>query len=206
MRALIASALTATTMSTKSAVLRLNWKTVEGFVRDWEKSPTMWYSEADVQAELAVRLVRALRPKGLDRVEANYEWYSQRGLKRPQFWSRVSCCAPVRRGGTRRNPDQLLPDIAVFKDLADPDSPPDEKGLGRWPAYWVCEIKSNSSQSIASDRARVRKLIRYREADAGMCLELALSRAGPGIRPGWQPSDTACYREYRGRIVGSTPH
>jgi hypothetical protein len=189
-------------MSPNTRILKLVWKTVEGFIDDWQKTPTLWYSEADVQAELATRLSRRLEKRGLGQLEANYPEYERKGLPHRQYWSRVSCCAPVRHGGTKRKPHRFLPDIAVSKDPPNPNSPPDRNGVANWPAIWVCEIKSNSVQSIASDRAKVRRMIDGGVADAGMCMELMLCRARVDLRPGWQETGSRRYREYRGRLPG----
>lgn len=177
---------------------------LDKFVSDWRDDFFCWYREADVQAELATRLRRALRVIDDDRVEANYRYYQskKRRIPTPHIWSRVECGAPVRYGGSLTRPKLFRPDLILWADLTDKNHPPDERGAGIGRPVWVCELKCNSSGSINEDIDKVTSMIKHHPplSQYGACMELMLARPYGRFRTEVIPSYGGRFRLYRVRL------
>lgn len=118
-------------------LVQMAWGVVEKFVKDWQAQPYRWDQEIDVQAEISSRLSTAYGIIGKDTVEGNYKG-AVPGFEHDQTWNRVCCEQKVNYEDENGKRHHCFPDIIVWDDIDDPDSPPDN-----WPVLWACEIKVN---------------------------------------------------------------
>ena len=127
------------------------WKQLKKFINDWKHSPCKWDNERDVQAELASRLRQAYEKLNVNDYDAKYETVEKLGgvPRKEQLWSRVSC-EPRIYYTNKKVRRCSKPDIVIFRDLEDPDHPPDDHPYSKKqkkqnrPILWLCEIKYNT--------------------------------------------------------------
>ena len=129
-------------------LVAIAWKEINRFIKDWQRSPYEWNTERDVQVEIASRIKRDYKSLKKHKYPAKYPAeLITKGYERGQWWNRVCCEPPVyyvdKDDGKRHC---CKPDIVVFDNLKDPNSPPDIDAKGHktkknCPILWVCEIK-----------------------------------------------------------------
>jgi hypothetical protein len=157
-------------------------------VKDWQDNPYRWSKEIDMQAELAARLDTVYRLLGRSTVRANYR-NAIAGFEGKQRWSRV-CCEPRVPFEWQDERATCFPDIAVFDDINDPNSPPDADGKGAFPLLWVCEIKvdlpsgTHRQKEEWGDIPKLRALLQQGVARYACWLTIRRQRAmsGDGIQ------------------------
>lgn len=149
---------------------------IDKFVRDWQKEPFRWSKEIDFQVEIASRLSAAYKSIKEDTVLINYPDEKLEGFKRNQKWNRV-CCEPQIRYKTNGRKVFCYPDIIVWDDIKDPNSPPH---YTEHPILWVCEIKINWKEEDKKDMSELRHLIKKGYAKYACWLNLIRERATKG--------------------------
>jgi hypothetical protein len=132
------------TLKEKKKLIRIAWKQVEGFIRDWQKSPHEWYNERDIQVEIAGRIKKIYKRHHWDKIWGKYTKYvAKRYSGKVQFYSRVGCEPPVYHRLKNGKWEAYKPDIVIWGDIENPDHPfegqYEEKKNDQM--LWVCEIK-----------------------------------------------------------------
>ncbi len=113
---------------------------VKAFVSDWEKTPTLWLQEIDVQAELAHRMQQYFNLEARGQVCGRHShWGTSK-----HFFRRVTCEPYVRLGN-----GYCHPDVVVWDDA--PDGDPCAINDGLWPMIMALEIKYKSSTKEHDD-------------------------------------------------------
>jgi len=137
---------------------------IDGFVIDWTKNPSLWLQEIDIQFELVQRLKQALRTHLSMYIHARHSHYSEK-----HDFARITCEPYVSLGVDTK---YAHPDIVIW------DDPPDEDlqiNMGLWPILWACEIKFTSSEPNAEDLDRLRQLLSNGTLFCGCWLKLLLN-------------------------------
>lgn len=128
---------------------------VSKFVKEWEKDPYLWDSEADVHGELYVRIKEAIKDRGFCSVTGRYKTY----MSKKSRFDRVYC-KPLTyiEGGERYYPDIVIYETVTFND--------DNKEKNE-PMLWVCEIKyktqwggDQSEENREYDEEKLKQLLR----------------------------------------------
>ena len=119
-------------------LVSIAWDIVEQLGRDWQRDPLRYWTEKDVQTDLATRLRSAYDLIGRGSLRGVYEEYRD-VLGANQRWSRVSCEPSVYFA--EAGEAACRPDIVVWDDIDDPEDPPDAASRANWPILWACEIK-----------------------------------------------------------------
>jgi len=161
---------------------------IEQFLIEWQKRPRFWYTEADVQAELFIRLRNFFGLQGMNSVFAEYP-EETKGLTGLQEWARVTCEPTLYYTFEDEENCECRPDLVIWED-ADSDSPPDAVE-GNWPILWACEIKYRDYNLGSWDQDKLRHLINQKIVNHGCWLALSAVPAdsGKGIR--WE-KDKKC--------------
>lgn len=107
---------------------------VEKFILEWLGSPYEWETERDVQVDIASRIKFIFKANNLHLLKAMYDG-------KVQMYSRVSCDPPIYVKDLSGEKSFCRPDIVVYDDIENCDSPPDAVPRINWPQLWVCEIK-----------------------------------------------------------------
>ncbi len=141
------------------------WNVVNGFVDDWQKTPQRWLREIDLQTELTRRLVTCFELLKKDTVSGNYAepWDV---FKNRQIWSRIVNEPYIFKNDNRR----CHPDIVIYDDIADVNSPPDELKETNWPILWACELKLNNDPKDNGDLEKLKGLIQKGDIQYGLRL------------------------------------
>jgi hypothetical protein len=74
-------------------------------------------------------------------IQGNYKNDILPGYENIQNRSRVVCEPPFYYKWKDGKYYNFLPDIVIYDEIPDPDSPPDENSYNNWPELLVCEIK-----------------------------------------------------------------
>lgn len=168
-------------------LVNIAWDAVKRFIEDWQCEPYRWSRERDVQMDLASRISSVYRIIGRDTVTGNYS-NAVSGFEGNQRWNRVCCEHTISytyKDGKRYN---CYPDIIIWDDIENPDSPPDEAGDHNWPMLWICEIKLEGEKEANWDEEKMRYLLTQGDAKYGCWLNLCLSRAKTGDGITWEKS------------------
>ena len=168
-------------------LVQIAWDAVENFVKDWQQEPYKWYTETDIQTEIASRIRFSYQVIGKGTVLGNYT-EAVAGFERNQTWSRVSCQPTVTYTHSDRRKYYCYPDIVIWEDLEDPNSPPDQTEGANWPMLWVCEIKFNGQPEEDWDLAKMRYLVAQNEVKYGCWLNMFRRRAETGSGISWERS------------------
>ncbi len=107
---------------------------LDDFIREWSVSPYEWETERDIQVDIASRIKKILKENTLHLLKANY-------AGNVQLYSRLSCEPRIYVKDVGNERYSCRPDIVVYDDIENCDSPPDEVTGNNWPLLWVCEIK-----------------------------------------------------------------
>ena len=175
---------------------------VEAFIRDWQNSPYEWNTEIEIQAEIYARLVNMLKESLIQ--EAKYNVKDERFFKR-QRYRRVCCEPPTNYRDKNGDLCYGFPDIVVYDDIPNPDSPPDFIGrMKNWPMLWVCEIKyqnefygSCSSENKKWDKEKMRYLMEYDGGKTKFACCLYFDRTIPNTTNSLIPTEEGNFRSYK---------
>jgi hypothetical protein len=175
-------------MATYPFLVEVAWEVLAQLIGDWQENPYRWSKEIDVQAELATRLDKVYRLLSRGTARANYK-NAIAGFKGKQFWSRV-CCEPTVQCQWKGERVLCSPDVAVFDDIPDPNSPPDANEAGRFPLLWACEIKLDARSDAQSpegwsDLAKMTTLLKEDRARYACLVAMFRRRAGSGTGIQW---------------------
>lgn len=165
-------------------LINIAWEEVEGFIKDWLKSPNEWYDELDVQAEIASRIKRRYKAKGQNTIWARYKdkRYGKKFLKEGITMGRVVCEHPAYYRPRKGRHEAYRPDIVVFDDIKHPEHPKENQYQTKTNdnMLWVCELKYRPpwepTYSLADKRDidKLQKLLRQRDGTkAACCLNIA---------------------------------
>lgn len=143
------------------------WSVVTQLVKDWQKNPSMLFTEHDVQAELYSRLKATLH--NLGRFWVADKPNNRIIEKRSQYlWARISC-EPSIIYEWEQKPAYMKPDIVLWDDLnAEKYTDIEDRysrindGTDNWPILWVCEIKY--AQDIPIEKTSIDEIIRWFES------------------------------------------
>ena len=144
-------------------IVRIAMAKLREFVKEWKANPYLWWSEADVQAELYIRIKTALKKEKFFSVK-----FKSKNMEHENNFTRIYCTPPTYAGGEK----YFRPDIAIYKSLkSDEGNDPD--------MLWVCEIKyGNESrgylddEKLKSDHEKLKELFKKKKADYACCLIL----------------------------------
>ena len=129
----------------KEKLVRIAWKQIEGFIRDWQRSPHEWNNERDIQVDIASRIKSAYRGYGQDRIWAKYpdKHYVERFHRMGIYLSRVMCEPPVYYRHKNGKHETYKPDIVVWDDIPHPEEPNKDNYQKKRndPMLLLCEIK-----------------------------------------------------------------
>lgn len=118
--------------------VELAWDVVNTTLRDWQNEPYRWFSERDIQLEIASRLKTAFKLTGKDSLDGNLHWaHPDHGIR--QQWARIACEPYVSYTYSDGKTYRCHPDIVIWDDLPSADWTPGEGE--NWPILWVCELK-----------------------------------------------------------------
>lgn len=151
------------------------WYVLEKLVRDWQKHPYRFDRERDVQVELASRLSTLFSLVDEDTVEGNYEDVIE-GFQNNQLHSRIACEPYVPYTYKDGNDYGCYPDVVIWDEIEDPNSPPNEN----WPTLWACEIKYTTNEPGAWDIEKLEYLIEQKRIRFGGWLTMRFQRAKKG--------------------------
>jgi hypothetical protein len=166
-------------------LVQIIWDILNKFVNDWQKEPYKWCSEIDVQAEIVGRINSTYRNIGKDTVVGNYK-DALPGFTQNQIWSRA-CCEPLITYTYKdKNKYNCHPDIVVWDDIDDPNSPPGSNDDSNWPILWVCEIKFDNKDVEGWDVEKMSYLIKQGDAKFACWLNVELKRDNNGLGVDWQ--------------------
>lgn len=154
------------------------WAVVNLFVVDWQQAPYRWSTEIDVQVELASRLLSEYKQIGKDTVIGNYRG-AVPGFEHNQVWNRV-CCEPKVYFNNR---EYCYPDVVVWDDILDANSPPDAEEYRNWPIIWLCEIKLDWSDTSGWDQEKMKQLLTEDTTQYACGLQLFRKREKEGSLP-----------------------
>lgn len=129
----------------KEELVKIALKQIEGFIRDWRKSPHEWNNERDVQVDIANRIKKAYRIYGYDRIWAKYTYrhYAEKFRRTGMLMSRVMCEPPVYYRYKNGKHETYKPDIVIWDNIPHPDKPNESNYENKTndPMLLVCEIK-----------------------------------------------------------------
>jgi hypothetical protein len=160
-------------------LVQIAWDTVEKFLRDWQCEPYRWAQEIDIQMEIANRICSIYQTIGRDTVVGNYSG-AVSGFERSQRWNRVCCEPTIQYKYTDGKIYKCKPDIVVWDDIPDPDSPPDQVEGSNWPMIWLCEIKFKGKEEENWDIEKMKYLLLQNDAKYACWLNLHRKRADTG--------------------------
>lgn len=183
-------------------LVRIAFKNIKRFIKDWQKSPYEWDKEIDIQTEISGRIKYAYKKLAKDTMKASYK-VKVNGFEQEQLYSRV-CCEPLiyyqDKNGERYS---CFPDIVIYKDIEDPASPPDKiEQKINWPMLWVCEIKYwnewiSTSKKDEWDIEKMRYLLRQKDGAKYACwLTITRERTSIGNGINRQASEDKRLVEY----------
>ena len=126
-------------------LVNIAWRELEGFIKDWLRSPNEWLDERDIQVEIASRIKRRYKEKGQDTIWAKYtdKRYGEKILKQGITMGRVACEPPTYYRPRRGRHEAYRPDIVIWSDITHPEKPYEKHYLQKRNDHmlWVCEIK-----------------------------------------------------------------
>ena len=151
-------------MTTNRTHLALIRRVLKAFLKDWDAHPHRWSREAEVQLELAARLLREFHKDGNDVIH-------ERGGK---TLNRVTIERPVK--GPNGTP--IRHDIEILADDGE-----DSRAL------WVCEVKCkpggyrDPKVGWSQDKDQIRWRLRQRRKGAwyGCCIMLRIGADSPRL-------------------------
>jgi len=170
-------------MSYYPYLVQTGWNVVERFLLDWQRQPYRWEHEIDVNAEIFSRLSTIYRLIGKDTIVGNYP-NAVLGFEHKQEWSRAACQPCVSYTYSDKSKCHCYPDIVIWDDIEDPNSPPDLHG-DNWPILWACEIKYGQQTPSDWDLKKLRYLISQKHIKYGCWLKMSLVRADYGSGLEW---------------------
>jgi hypothetical protein len=138
-------------------IVKIAGDEVKRFIREWNKNPYLWDSEADIHGELYIRIKKAIKDSGFNNINGQYKRY----MRKNATFNRVYC-EPLTYidGGGRYYPDIVIYSGFTFNDRAKKRNEP---------MLWVCEIKyktqwcgDQSEENRKYDRVKLKKLLRQR--------------------------------------------
>lgn len=184
-----------------NSLIELIYQEIENFIRDWQASPYEWNTEVEMQAEIYNRLVKKLISNLIQK--AKYKVKDDR-FKEGQNYRRI-CCEPLifylDKSGEICH---CFPDIVVYDDIDNPDSPPDFRGEANWPMLWVCEIKYQNEFSGGTSRdnknwdsEKIKYLLEYEKGKAKFACFLDFDRTKPNSDKNFSYEDDNNFRQYR---------
>jgi len=168
-------------------LVQIAWDTIGKFLRDWQCEPYRWSTEIDIQTEIARRICSVYQIIGSDTVIGNYEG-AVPGFERNQKWNRVCCEPTILYKYTDGKIYKCKPDIVVWDNIANPDSPPDATGNSNWPMLWLCEIKFEGKKEENWDIEKMTYLLTQNDAKYACWLNLFRKRADKGNGIIWEKS------------------
>lgn len=128
-------------MASYPKLVQVTWDVIEQFITEWQRDPYRFLNEFSFQAELYSRIKTVIDLMGYGTIEGKYKKGIVQGYEDLQNWNRVVCEPPVYYKDKQGNQRHCRPDIVIWEDIDNPDSPPDENSWDNWPAIFVCEIK-----------------------------------------------------------------
>ncbi len=155
------------------------WNVVNSTLRDWQKEPYRWFSERDVQLEIASRLKTVFNLMGTDSVNGKLDWaHPDHGPR--QQWARVACEPHVSYTFSDGEVYRCHPDIVIWDDLPSADWTP-AKGEN-FPILWVCELKLTARPSTW-DLEKLKYLVSQNHVQYGCWVKIRRepTHAGAGI-------------------------
>ena len=155
-------------MASYPHIVKVAWDVVAQFLIEWQRQPTLWQREIDVQTEIAGRLSAAYKLLGL------YEVCVTAKNGETEVVPRV-CCEPTVYYKWKGEKCWAYPDITV---LGDPDTKSHNYGAKVSGALilWACEIKYDSRDSSGWDVAKLRSLIKQEQIGFGLWLQVHSSQ------------------------------
>ena len=170
-------------MASYPYLVQTAWYVIEAFIADWQREPYLWAREIDAQAEIASRLMNIYKLVGSDTLLGNYKGAPE-GFEHNQRWSRVTCEPYVYYTYSDGKQYRCHPDIIVWDEINDPNSPPDQCEGKNWPILWACEIKYDVADPDTWDIKKLRYLIQQDHIKFGCWLKFKRMHAttGNGIK------------------------
>jgi len=165
-------------------LVQIAWNTIDQFINDWQHEPYRWAREIDIQAEIANRISIAYKDIDKDTVIGNYK-DAIPGFEKNQKWNRVCCEPKIIYTYKDKKKYPCYPDIVIWDDIDNPDSPPDQNKNKNWPMLWICEIKLNQKEAADWDINKMKYLINQGAAKYGCWLNLNCKRANKGNGISW---------------------
>jgi hypothetical protein len=110
-------------MPRRPQIVEESEKVIETFIHEWQMSPYLWMTEADVQAEIATRIRSILQLRGIDKVLGNYP-DAISGFEGRQLWSIVTCEPTITYKYKDQEESDCRPDIVIWDKNIDNDNPP----------------------------------------------------------------------------------
>ncbi len=159
------------------------WYAVNSMIELWQNNPYHWANERDIQVELASRLKKIYELTGYSSMLGNYP-DAIKGYEGNQQWSRVSCEPSISYTYKDGKRYKCYPDVVVWEDIKNPNSPPDIDENNNWPILWACEIKYDSSSKSSWDLEKMTYLVDQKILKYGCWLRIESKRVkrGSGIR------------------------
>ena len=108
-------------------VVRIAEEAVKELVKEWEKDPYLWDSEADIQGELYVRIKEKLKKFKKKKKDRYKKWMNHKA-----HFNMIYCNPLTYVEGRQR----YHPDIVIYEDHKCIDDNNKNE-----PMLWVCEIK-----------------------------------------------------------------
>lgn len=166
-------------------LVKIAWDVVNAFIMDWQRNPYLWPMERDIHVELATRMRSLYQNIGRDILLGNYAG-AVAGFEQNQWWSRVACEHTITYTYEDGKRYKCRPDIIVWDDIDNPDSPPDAIGQCNWPILWLCEIKFGANKVDTWDIEKMAYLLTGGDAKYGCWLKFFLERAPRGNGVVWE--------------------
>jgi len=166
-------------------LVQIAWDAVNKFIEDWQCEPYRWPRERDVQTELASRLRSVYRIIGRDTIVGNYS-DALAGFEGNQKWNRVCCEHTISYTYKDGKKYRCYPDIIIWDDIENPDSPPDADGISNWPVLWLCEVKLEEKEKENWDVEKMRYVLTQGDAKYACWLNFSIKRAEAGNGVTWE--------------------
>jgi len=148
---------------------------IEAFLNEWHRSPFLWETEADIQAELYGRLKKLL-------FESNE---LTQNIYYPKYGYIDVCLLNCAHKVNLPNNDYCFPDIIITKKICDIEKSPDEEDGVNWPIYCAFELKYitevRSGDNLKNNKWDIDKLISLLDcnnAEYGVVIHIKRSTKG----------------------------
>ena len=172
-------------MSSYPYMVQTAWDAVHSMIEQWQHNPYQWSKERDVQVELASRLKKVYELTGYSSILGNYP-KAIRGFENNQLWARVSCEPSISYIYKDGKKYKCYPDVVIWDDIKNPNSPPDSEGDKNWPILWACEIKYDTSTNSSWDLEKMSYLVDQKIVKFGCWLKIESRRTKKGDGINWE--------------------